>query len=77
MHALLTPNPRPSPVDTIRSIQNDRVTAGDDSSNIAIDSRTLHGDCWSEVKAMGREKVKSAAGVSANASHTNNYSMRE
>jgi len=62
--------------DTIRSIQNERVSAGDNPSDTAIDSRTLQGDCWSEVKAMGVEKIRGARG-SSSAVASSNYIMRE
>ena len=43
---------------TISSIQNTRVMAGDDADNTELDSRTLKGDCWAEVKGMVGEKVR-------------------
>ena len=47
---------------TISSIQNTRVLAGDEDHDSSIDSRTLRGDCWVEVKGMFEEKVSGPKG---------------
>jgi hypothetical protein len=49
---------------TIDSIQNSRVAAGDnDDSKGLIDSRTLNGDCWSEVRGMVITKTIGEHGI--------------
>lgn len=42
---------------TIAEVQNARVDSGSDDSDSIKDSRTLKGDCWGEVKALGKQRI--------------------
>lgn len=50
-------------------IQNVRVTAGDELGNSTVDSRTLHGDCWSEFKSVGAQRIRNVGGIRPSGSY--------